>query len=132
MNKIERGLKQFSRCDSVYDRAAGARVCFDRANNVFEVGASYTKGVLYKNELVKVVMDDLDSDTMGITYFKPRPFLIVLNRNISPGRMEISLVHELLHVYTEVYKINLSHEQLHTLAVFIDTDIIPAVKYIRK
>jgi hypothetical protein len=121
-------IKQFKKCNSVFDRVSNARICFDDGTNVFMNQGRFKEGLIFRNGLVSVEFGNLPSDTIGLTFLNKRPFRIVLNSRIAPGRLEVSLVHEMLHVYTNVYKINLPHEQLHTLSVFMLTDIMPALK----
>lgn len=69
----------------------------------------------------------LPSGTNAFVKLGQLPYEIVLNNRIEAGRKEIALAHELLHVVTELTKVHLEHDQLHVLAVFLITEIIPTI-----
>lgn len=58
-----------------------------------------------------------------------RPYEIVLNERILPPRKQLSLTHELLHIWSEQQKMHsvLPHDKLHTLASFVIDEILPVL-----
>lgn len=65
----------------------------------------------------------------GVTKMDTYPFQIMLNSKILGSRQAISLVHEMLHVFMKLHKMEgFSHSRLHDLAVFIFGEILPVMK----
>lgn len=60
------------------------------------------------------------------------PFRITVSNTIVPMRQDLALVHELLHVGTHFLKLKVPHDHLHQLAVFVLTQIAPALAEFRK
>lgn len=60
------------------------------------------------------------------------PFEIQLNGRVLTQRKAVSLIHEMMHVWTRMYKIPLSHDNLHRISVGIMTDLLPVLDDLRK
>lgn len=67
----------------------------------------------------------------GMVNLKTSPFQIQLNGKVVPMRKQISLIHEMLHVWTKLFKIPMSHPNLHRLAVGIHSDLLPVLKQLK-
>jgi hypothetical protein len=64
----------------------------------------------------------------GVTRMDTYPFKIMINSKVVEPRKLISLVHEMLHVWAKLHKVEeLPHDKLHDLAVFIYSEIVPVV-----
>jgi hypothetical protein len=65
----------------------------------------------------------------GVTRMDTFPFKIMINGRVVEPRQLISLVHEMLHVWAKLHKVEeLPHDKLHDLAVFIYSEIVPVVE----
>jgi len=63
----------------------------------------------------------------GRTYLDTRPFQVEIASDAVPERQRIALTHELLHVYDQVHKLGISHEALHGLAYYINSEVLPGI-----
>jgi len=63
----------------------------------------------------------------GRTYLDERPFRIEISARATAERQRLALVHELLHVYDEVHKLGITHDQLHGLSYYILSEVMPGV-----
>lgn len=85
-------------------------------------------GDIYRSNLIHVFFADPGHAVHGETNLSRRPFTIKISPQTSAGRAEVTLVHEALHVADRLYKLNLSHDQIHSLAVLLTTEIIPSLR----
>jgi len=76
---------------------------------------------------VDLRLNSLPPGVFGETQLDTRPFVITLNPNVVKSRAEVSLAHELVHVLSELYKLDLTHEQIHDVAPFIVSEIVPTI-----
>lgn len=60
------------------------------------------------------------------------PFEIQLNGRVLTKRKKVSLIHEMLHVWARMYKIPLTHDNLHRIAVGIETDLLPVLETLKE
>jgi hypothetical protein len=88
-------------------------------------------GQIYKSSLVDVKLADLPHGIFGRTFINKRPFVVEVNRHIARPRQEATLAHELVHVADELWKLNLSHDQVHNLGVILSTEVEPALAALR-
>jgi len=63
----------------------------------------------------------------GRTYLDERPFRVEVSTDATIERQRLALTHELLHVYDEVHKLGIGHDQLHSLAYYILSEVMPGV-----
>jgi hypothetical protein len=89
-------------------------------------------GLFYKSGLIEGRIKAMGEGQFGEIDVGDFPFQVTLNSEIKPSRREASLVHETLHALTELHKIPMEHSQLHTLAVGLTTEILPAVLALRR
>jgi hypothetical protein len=89
-------------------------------------------GVFFKSSLIEGKIKPMGRSEFGEIDVSDFPFQVTLNSEIMPSRREASLVHETLHALTELYKIPMDHTQLHTLAVGLTTEILPAVLALKR
>lgn len=65
----------------------------------------------------------------GVTQMDKFPFRVVINSRVMKPRQAISLVHEMLHVFARLHKMDsLPHDKLHDLSIFIFSEILPALR----
>lgn len=105
-------------------------IAYDKGNAFFTADSTPT-GSLFKSSLVDVSVARLPPDVYGRTFLRTFPFRIEIADNATPARQEAALTHELLHVIAELHKFGISHEQLHSLAVLLTTEVIPALTTLR-
>jgi len=67
----------------------------------------------------------------GLVNLGTTPFRIELNDRVVPVRKFISLIHEMLHIWTTMNKIRLSHNNLHRIAVGIHNDLLPVITQLK-
>jgi hypothetical protein len=89
-------------------------------------------GVFFKSGLIEGAFEPMGRGQFGEVNVAEFPFQIVLNSNVVNSRREASFVHEALHAITELYKLPLNHEALHTLAVAITTEVIPGALALKR
>jgi len=102
-------------------------VCDSCTGNAFFTADSRAADGFYVTPTVDVSMGTLPDGEYGRTYLDERPFKVVIAGNATDERQRLALVHELLHVYGEVHKLNITHEQLHSLSYFILSEVIPGL-----
>lgn len=69
----------------------------------------------------------------GVTKMDTYPFKIMINSRVLKPRQLISLVHEMLHVFMKLHKMDeFPHSKLHDLAIFINSEILPVIERFRK
>jgi hypothetical protein len=105
------------RCNDRYDGG--------RPNDAFYAPGSFTVGPVFRNDKFNIRLDSLPPGDFGAVDLDTVPYEITLNADGSPGRIRVSLVHEILHVLDEQYKLGLSHDGLHVLACAIERDVLP-------
>jgi hypothetical protein len=64
----------------------------------------------------------------GMVNMDTRPYQITINKNANPLRQEVSVIHEMLHVILDLYKIPMPHDTLHALAIHIQSKINPLAR----
>lgn len=68
----------------------------------------------------------------GFVNLSTTPFRIELNSKVIPARKMIALIHEMMHVWARMYKIPLTHDNLHRIAVGIHQDLLPVLKQLKE
>jgi len=81
----------------------------------------------YVTPSTRVSLKPLPEGEYGRTYLDTRPFVVEVASDVNPERQRLAMVHELLHVYDETHKLGISHEELHGLAYYILSEVIPGV-----
>jgi len=81
----------------------------------------------YVTPSTRVSLKPLPAGEYGRTYLDTRPFVVEVASDVNPERQRLAMVHELLHVYDETHKLGISHEELHGLAYYILSEVIPGV-----
>lgn len=84
-------------------------------------------GTVYKSNWIEVEYTELPHGRYGQVLLTNRPFKIQINNRASKGRSEVSLMHEIVHVMDQLYKLNLTHERVHDIATFMVNEAVPAV-----
>jgi len=82
-------------------------------------------GIFYSTPWFSAELTDLPSGVYGMINTDKKPFRIRLNRNVPFPRMMVSAAHETLHAMADLYKLNVSHDQIHGLAFFLVDNVIP-------
>jgi hypothetical protein len=111
----------------------------ERSENIGEEPESFSRDA----GVVRVVTDSRVADVFeapmrkglyGVTRMDTFPFKIVINSRMVKPRQQVSLIHEMLHVWAKLHKMeDLPHDKLHDLAVFIRTEIVPVLeKYMHR
>ena len=85
------------------------------------------EGVLYSSPTFEVVSKPLPNGVYGETYINEFPFKVHINSNQPKSRAQLGLVHETVHVAEKLLKLNMSHDQVHSLAAFLVTEVLPSV-----
>lgn len=96
-------------CGSIFDRK----------------GVAPPAGEFYRSGMLIGELCDLPGKVYGQIRIDHMPYRIQINRNMVDSRAKVSFVHETLHAITELLKLGLSHEQLHSLSVFITSEVLP-------
>jgi hypothetical protein len=106
-------------------------VQFDACNedhNPFLVDGSTKNGTFYESNIVNAVLEPLDGDLFGQVDVSGKPFQITINSRMAYPRVQLSFIHELLHVMTEMQKINIPHHAIHELAFLIMDEVLPGLE----
>lgn len=85
-------------------------------------------GQIARSRLLDVRFGPLERDVHGETNLGTLPFSVTISPETSEGRGAVSLAHELVHVMDKLYKLNLTHEQVHALGIFLTTEVVPVFK----
>jgi hypothetical protein len=99
----------------------------DHSNTIFRRSGNLKNGTFYETPLFTARLAPVKGNTFGYVDLNTRPFEITLNSGMAYPRIQMSFVHEVLHVLMEMHKINLPHETLHELALMITNDLMPGV-----
>jgi len=83
--------------------------------------------MFYRTPAFTAMLEPMGDDDFGQVDLSLQPFEITLNSRMEYPRVRMSMVHEMLHILTEMHKINLSHEALHEVALLIVNDILPGL-----
>jgi hypothetical protein len=101
--------------------------CNNRGEDGFFRSDALPPQTVFSSNWLNVKLGSLPSTDYGQVDVSRRPFAVTINRSVVPSRMEASLVHELMHVLNSLYKLNLTHEQVHDTGLFLISEVIPAV-----
>jgi hypothetical protein len=85
------------------------------------------QGKFYKSSLVEASLtSSLEDGTFGqVNLGTSFPLPISISTNYGPARAKVSSAHELAHVANQLFKLGLSHPQVHELGVFYATEGVP-------
>jgi hypothetical protein len=83
-------------------------------------------GRVYQGSAFSVDVGDLPNGVYGEVDLSSRPFRMVINRRVMKPRALISFAHESMHIMDALYKLNLTHEQVHALGVYLAQEVMPA------
>jgi hypothetical protein len=95
--------------------------------NPFLMDGSLQPGTFFETPLVSARLEPLPDEDFGFVDLDTRPFQITLNSRMAYPRLQMSFVHEMLHVLMEMHKVDLPHETLHELALLIVNDLMPGL-----
>jgi len=87
---------------------------------------SLRPGTFYSSSLLQAKIVP-SAPWFGEVELSDTPFQISINGSKGRGRASVSLVHELVHVMDRLFKLGLSHDQVHGLAIFMTGEVIPAI-----
>lgn len=79
------------------------------------------------DRLRRIAYAPLERGLYGFINFDTTPYTVVLNALSDAPRQELALAHELMHIVVRDAKIPLSHEQMHTITMFMVNEIIPTL-----
>jgi len=96
-------------------------------HNPFLTSGELRQGMFYRTPAFTAMLEPMGDDDFGQVDLSLQPFEITLNSRMEYPRVRMSMVHEMLHILTEMHKINLSHEALHEVALLIVNDILPGL-----
>lgn len=86
-------------------------------------------GPFYSGRVVTAsVSNRLGDGIYGQVDLSELPFRIDVSSKHGTGRARVALAHELAHVADQLYKLGLSHPQVHDLGVFFASEGIPALR----
>jgi hypothetical protein len=83
---------------------------------------------IYRSSWLDVSEVDLGDGVYGETDLDTRPFEVRINPNQVLPRKQVALAHEGVHVMSELLKIPMTHDQVHSAAVFLSGDVVPAIQ----
>lgn len=108
------------------ERVAGEIENFSREDTLQRVE---TRRLQLASPIADIFETPMRSGLYGVTRMDVYPFKIVLNSKVLTPRRAISLVHELLHVYTKLHKKEtLPHAKLHDLSIFLFSEVLPPLR----
>jgi hypothetical protein len=84
-------------------------------------------GEFFKSSWVTASLTDLPEGTYGMVRTGKRPFEVSINRNVELPRAQVSFAHEMMHVLDDLLKLNISHEQIHHIAVMLVGEVLPGL-----
>jgi hypothetical protein len=133
---IKHGLTSFRRCSAIPDRRGlmhcermlpNHRLQFRDDANLFLSDTQLPTGIVCSTPTVEIRLEPLEDTLYGMVNVSRSPYIMTLNANMTYPRVRISLVHEYMHIFCHLHKIDLTHEQLHLLAVIMNNDIVPSL-----
>jgi hypothetical protein len=71
--------------------------------------------------------NDMPNGLFGQVDVSRRPFEVKINRNVPLPRAQVSFTHEMLHTFDRMLKLNLPHEQIHSAAVMLVSEVLPGL-----
>lgn len=74
----------------------------------------------------------LRNGLFGFVNLSTSPFRIEINNRVIPSRQLVALIHEMLHVWVKMYKIPVTHVNLHRIAVGIQNDLLPVLRQLKE
>lgn len=89
--------------------------------------AAVTADSFYVTPTTTSSLVHLPEGEYGRTYLDERPFRVEISARATIERQRLALVHELLHVYDEVHKLGITHDQLHGLSYYILSEVMPGI-----
>jgi len=105
--------------------------CVTLARDFSDERSLMPKGRFFETPLFTAELTDLPKGQFGMVDHGSEPFRIYINRKVVPQRQAISLAHEAMHVLNKLLKLNIPHENIHSSAIFLVNDVIPAILALR-
>jgi len=99
--------------------------CLD--HNPFVGTTVLRTGPFFTTPLFNAILEPMPEQDFGQVDLSRKPYVITLNARMTYPRVQLSLVHEMLHVLDEMHKLNLPHDAIHELAIMLVDDVLPAV-----
>jgi hypothetical protein len=81
----------------------------------------------FRSSWVSARYADLPHGLVGRVNVSARPFEVEISRSAPLPRAQVSFVHELLHTFDNMLKLNLPHEQIHNMAAMLVSEVLPGL-----
>jgi len=108
--------------------AAVDAVCDSYVTPSFVGSGKVKNGEFYRSKLVTArVVPSIGDGIFGEVRLNEFPFPIRVSGNAGNARATVALAHELAHVANQLYKLGLTHNQVHDIGVFYATEGVPAL-----
>jgi hypothetical protein len=92
----------------------------------FELPGSRPNGKFFSSSWFTAELGPLPGAIFGQVDLGRRPFTVTINNKKTDARSEVSFIHEMLHILNSLFKLNMTHEQVHCAAPFLVSEVIPA------
>jgi hypothetical protein len=110
----------------VFQDAALESICRCETPTFWLRDESLPAGRAFASNAFTVDIGDLPMGVYGEVDLGARPFRMTLNRRVKAPRMLASFSHEAFHIMDALFKLNLTHEQVHALGVYLAQEVMPA------
>jgi len=84
-------------------------------------------GEFYHSNLIDARLTPIPGRVHGRTFLDAMPYRVEINSATSKGRAQLAASHEFVHIMDQVYKLGLSHDQVHALGNFLVTEALPGI-----
>jgi len=87
-----------------------------------------------RSQNIELFEAPMKSSLFGVVRLDRFPFRILLNSKLTSPRQEVALVHEMLHIFVKLYKIEplagegYPHLETHNLSCFVHEVLLPALR----
>jgi hypothetical protein len=110
----------------IFQDAAQESICRCETPTFWLRDESLPAGRAFASNAFTVDIGDLPLGVYGEVDLGARPFRMTLNRRVKVPRMFASFSHEAFHIMDALFKLNLTHEQVHALGVYLAQEVMPA------
>lgn len=89
---------------------------------------NYDPQKMMETPLADIFEVPMRSGLYGTVQLDRFPFRIMLNSKVLAPRKMASLIHEMLHIWMRLHKMDdFPHDKLHDLALFIQAEVLPTM-----
>lgn len=114
----------------VFDRICSKNLQLDsfvhEGVRLSDFAGSIPSGEFYRSPLVVARVSSEPLAYFGEVDLGTRPFSVTIGGNTGEGRAVVTLAHEFAHIADKLYKLGLTHEQVHALGIFTAENVFPA------